>query len=281
MSGTFRAACIQNSATPDVNADIAACLGLIDRAAEAGAEFIALPEYCVGLDTRNGLLYPTAFSETEHPALPAFSGAAARHGLWLLIGSIGVRSPDGRIFNRSIMLEPGGKIAARYDKLHLFDVDLGEGKVYRESATIARGGVAVLSPCIGSTIGLSVCYDLRFPMLYRAYAQAGAEMLAIPAAFTKMTGEAHWHVLNRARAIETGSFVIAPCQYGTLAGGAQCYGHSLIVDPWGRILADGGEAEGIVFAQIDLGLVAETRRRIPSLRHDRPFTLAERQRAAE
>jgi predicted amidohydrolase len=281
MSGTFRAACIQNSATPDVDADIATCLRLIDRAAEAGAEFIALPEYCVGLDTRNGLLYPTAFSETEHPALPAFSGAAARNGLWLLIGSIGVRSPDGRIFNRSIMLDPGGKIAARYDKLHLFDVDLGEGKVYRESATIARGGVAVLSPCIGSTIGLSVCYDLRFPMLYRAYAQAGAEMLAIPAAFTKMTGEAHWHVLNRARAIETGSFVIAPCQYGTLAGGAQCYGHSLIVDPWGRILADGGEAEGVVFAEIDLGLVAETRRRIPSLRHDRPFTLAERQRAAE
>jgi predicted amidohydrolase len=192
-----------------------------------------------------------------------------------------VKSEDGRIFNRSILLDPSGRIAARYDKLHLFDVDLGDGKIYRESATIAPGSSAVLAPCAGSLMGLSVCYDLRFPELYRSYAQAGAEMLAIPAAFTRITGEAHWHVLNRARAIENGSFVIAPCQYGTLAGGAECFGHSLIVDPWGRVLADGGEEENIVFADIDLDLVTETRRRIPSLRHDRPFTLDSRLKAAE
>lgn len=281
MSRSFKAACIQNSATPDVERDIATCLGLIDKAAGAGARLIALPEYCVGLDTENGLLHPVAFAENDHPAVSAFARAARNHEAWLLIGSIGVKSMDGRIFNRSIMLDPSGHIAARYDKLHLFDVDLGDGKIYRESATIAPGDQAVIAPCAGSLIGLSVCYDLRFPDLYRNYAQAGAEMLAIPAAFTRITGEAHWHVLNRARAIENGSFVIAPCQYGTLAGGAECFGHSLIVDPWGRVLADGGKNEAVVLADIDLDLVTETRRRIPSLKHDRRFTLDVRQQAAE
>jgi predicted amidohydrolase len=281
MPGVFKAACIQNSATPDVQKDIALCLKLIERAAKQGAEFIALPEYCVGLDTKDGLLYPCAFPESHHPALPAFADAAMSCKSWLLVGSIGVTAPDGRIFNRSIMLDPKGRIAARYDKLHLFDVDLGDGKTYRESATIAAGDEVVLSPCMGSRIGLSICYDLRFPELYRAQAQSGAEMLAIPAAFTRITGRAHWHVLNRARAIETGSFVIAPCQYGTLSGGSECFGHSLIVDPWGRILADGGEEEGVIIAEIDLNIVAETRRRIPSLMHDRPFAVRERQAAAQ
>jgi deaminated glutathione amidase len=281
MARSFKAACIQNSATPDVDRDIATCLRLIEKAAGAGARLIALPEYCVGLDTKNGLLHPSAFVENEHPAVPVFADAARKFGAWLLIGSIGVKSADGRIFNRSIMLDPSGDIAARYDKLHLFDVDLGDGKLYRESATIAPGSSAVLAPCAGSLIGLSVCYDLRFADLYRDYAQAGAEMLAIPAAFTRITGEAHWHILNRARAIENGSFVIAPCQYGMLAGGAECFGHSLIVDPWGRVLADGGEEEGVIVADIDLDLVTETRHRIPSLRHDRAFALASPRQAAE
>jgi predicted amidohydrolase len=281
MSTKIKVACIQNSATPDVDADIATCLRLIGVAADKGARFIALPEYCIGLSTRDGLLHPAAFAEEGHPAIPALAEAARRTGAWLLIGSIGIKGPEGRIFNRSIMLDAAGKIVARYDKLHLFDVDLGEGKQYRESATIAPGSSAVLSPCLGGTIGLSICYDLRFPALYRAYAQAGAEMLAIPAAFTRTTGEAHWHVLNRARAIENLSFVIAPCQYGTLSGGGDCYGHSLIVDPWGRVLADGGEEETVIVAEIDLALVPESRRRIPSLSHDRPFSLPERRQAAE
>jgi predicted amidohydrolase len=270
---SFRAACIQNSATPDVTHDIAVLARLIRDAAAQGAGFVATPEYCAGLDTRDGLLYPVAPEEKDHPVLPAMASLASELGIWLLIGSIGVRAADGRINNRSYMLKPDGGIAARYDKIHMFDVDLGPGKVYRESATIAPGDTAVIAPCAEGRIGLSICYDLRFAALYRAYAQAGAEMLATPAAFTRMTGEAHWHVLQRARAIENGAYVIAPCQYGTLAGGSQCYGHSLIVDPWGRVLADGGTEEGIILAEIDLAMVAQTRSRIPSLHHDRPFAL--------
>lgn len=278
---TFKAACIQNCATADVHHDIGLLTRLIGEAASAGARFIATPEYCAGLDTRDGLLAPFAAREADHPVIPALAALARRHQAWILIGSIGVKAPDGRVFNRSLMLTPGGEAAARYDKIHLFDVSLGDGNDYRESATIAAGGEAVISPCTEGLIGLSVCYDIRFPALYRCYGQAGAQMLAIPAAFTRLTGEAHWHVLNRARAIENGAYVVAPCQYGTLAGGSECFGHSLIVDPWGRVLADGGIDEGFVIAEIDLDLVAETRRRIPSLRHDRPFAVAPLAAAAE
>jgi predicted amidohydrolase len=219
-------------------------------------------------------MFPVAFAEAEHPVLPAMQGLAKELKLWLLVGSIGVKAPDGKIFNRSFMMAPSGAIAARYDKIHLFDIDLGEGKSYRESATIEPGRNAVIAPCAEGLIGLSICYDIRFPHLYRAYAQAGAELLAAPAAFTRVTGEAHWHVLQRARAIENGAYVISPAQCGTLAGGAECYGHSLIVDPWGRVLADGGTEPGVVTAEIDLSLVSDTRQRIPSLAHDRAFAPA-------
>ena len=271
---SFIAACVQSTATPDLDRDIRTLTGFIRAAAAKGARVIATPEYCAGLDTKGGKLFPVAFVEAEHPVLPAMQALAKELKLWLLIGSIGVKAPDGRIFNRSFMLSPEGAIAARYDKVHLFDIDLGEGRSYHESATIAPGERSVVAPCADGMIGLSICYDIRFPDLYRAYAQAGAEMIAGPAAFTRVTGEAHWHVLQRARAIENGAYVISPGQCGTLSGGAQCYGHSLIVDPWGRVLADGGEAPGMVMAEIDLSLVEETRRRSPSLTHDRPFTLA-------
>ena len=271
---SFKAACIQTTATPDLRHDVGVLDRMIREAAREGARFVATPEYCAGLDTKDGKMFPAAYREEEHPALPAMQGLARDLEIWLLIGSIGVKAPDGRIFNRSFMLSPEGAIAARYDKVHLFDIDLGEGRSYRESATIAPGERGVVAPCAEGMIGLSICYDIRFADLYRAYAKAGAGMLAAPAAFTKVTGEAHWHVLQRARAIENGAYVISPGQCGTLSGGAQCYGHSLIVDPWGRVLADGGEAPGMVLAEIDLSLVAETRRRIPSLTHDRPFTLA-------
>lgn len=269
---TFKAACIQSTATPDLDHDIGALSAMIREAAGRGASFIATPEYCAGLDTREGKMFPVAFTEAEHPALPAFRALAKELGVSLLVGSLGVEAPDGRILNRSFMLDAHGGIAARYDKIHLFDIDLGEGRVYRESATIAAGENAVVAPCADGLIGLSICYDIRFPHLYRAYAKAGAQMLAAPAAFTRVTGESHWHVLQRARAIENGAYVISPGQCGTLAGGAECYGHSLIVDPWGRVLADGGDKPGIVMAEIDLAQVAETRRRIPSLTHDRAFT---------
>lgn len=271
---SFIAACVQSTATPDIDHDIRILTEFIRAAAARGARFIATPEYCAGLDTRGGKMFPVAFVEAEHPVLPAMQGLAKELGIWLLIGSIGVKAPDGRIFNRSFMLSPSGAIAARYDKIHLFDIDLGEGRAYHESATIAPGAGAVIAPCAEGLIGLSICYDIRFPHLYRAYAQGGAEMIAAPAAFTRVTGEAHWHVLQRARAIENGAYVISPGQCGTLAGGAECYGHSLIVDPWGRVLADGGTEPGIITAEIDLGLVAETRRRIPSLQHDRAFAPA-------
>lgn len=281
MARTFVAACVQNTATPDISADLSVLLRLTETAAGRGATLIALPEYCAGLDVKNGDLHPVAPREGDHPVIPAMADAARRHRAHILIGSIGVTRPDGRIVNRSLMIDSRGQITARYDKIHLFDVDLGPGKVYRESATIAPGDEAVLAPAPLGLIGLTICYDLRFAALYRTLAQSGAEMLAVPAAFTRVTGEAHWHVLNRARAIETGSFVIAPCQYGTLAGGSQCYGHSLIVDPWGRVLADGGDDEGIVTAEIDLDQVAAARRRIPALRHDRPYTIQSPAAAAE
>lgn len=271
---SFIAACVQSTATPDIAHDIRVLMGFIREAGIRGARFIATPEYCAGLDTRDGKMFPVAFAEAEHPVLPAMQGLAKELGVWLLIGSIGVRAPDGKIFNRSFMIAPSGAIAARYDKIHLFDINLGEGRAYHESATIAAGTHAVIAPCAEGMIGLSICYDIRFPHLYRAYAQAGAEMIAAPAAFTRVTGEAHWHVLQRARAIENGAYVISPGQCGTLSGGAECHGHSLIVDPWGRVLADGGTEPGVVTAEIDLALVAETRRRIPSLQHDRAFVPA-------
>jgi predicted amidohydrolase len=281
MTQTFKAACIQNCATPDIERDLVALTRLVREAAVQGAFLIALPEYCAGLDTREGKLFPVAHPEAQHPVIPAMAGLARKHDAWILIGSIGVRADDGRIFNRSLMIDPEGAVAARYDKIHMFDVDLDDGHVYRESATIAPGSDAALSDGPGGPIGLSVCYDLRFAGLYRGLAKAGARILAIPAAFTRITGRAHWHVLNRARAIENGAYVIAPCQYGTLAGGSECYGHSLIVDPWGRVLADGGEDEGIITAEIDPALVAETRARIPSLTHDRAYTIDRLAEAAE
>lgn len=271
---SFIAACVQSTATPDVHADIRMLTGFIREAAARGARLIATPEYCAGLDTRGSKMFPVAFTEAEHPVLPAMQALAKELKAWLLIGSIGVKAPDGRIFNRSFMIAPSGAIAARYDKIHLFDIDLGEGRAYHESATIAAGTAAVIAPCAEGSIGLSICYDIRFPHLYRAYAQAGAEMIAAPAAFTRVTGAAHWHVLQRARAIENGAYVISPGQCGTLAGGAECFGHSLIVDPWGRVLADGGTEPGVVTAEIDLAQVEDTRRRIPSLRHDKAFTPA-------
>lgn len=271
---SFIAACVQSTATPDIAEDIRILTDFIREAAARGAGFIATPEYCAGLDTRDGKLFPVAFAEADHPVLPAMQGLARELAVWLLIGSIGVRAPDGKIFNRSFMVAPSGAVAARYDKIHLFDINLGEGQAYHESATIAAGTSAVIAPCVEGLIGLSICYDIRFPHLYRAYAQAGAEMIAAPAAFTRVTGEAHWHVLQRARAIENGAYVISPGQCGALSGGAECYGHSLIIDPWGRVLADGGAEPGVVTAEIDLAQVKETRRRIPSLTHDRAFAAA-------
>ncbi|MGE0210983.1 MAG: carbon-nitrogen hydrolase family protein [Parvibaculaceae bacterium] len=281
MRHRIKAACIQNCATPDVQENIAVCMRLVQEAAAAGATLIALPEYFSGLHTEGFRIIPVAFPEREHPVLPAFAEAARRLKVSILLGSLGVKAADGRTFNRSYLLARDGTVVARYDKIHMFDVDLGEGTVVRESATIAPGGEAVVAEAEGISLGLSICYDLRFAHLYRALAHDGADVLAVPAAFTRITGQAHWHVLNRARAIENGAFVLAPCQFGTLAGGAECYGHSLIIDPWGRVLADGGEEEGFIVAELDLAEVEAARARIPSLTHDRPIAIGAHPAAAE
>jgi len=271
MSRNLTVALVQNRAAADFAINLDRCLGYAAQAARDGAQLIALPEYFSGLRSEGPCIHPVAFPESEHPAIPAFAELARRNGATVLLGSLGIQAADGRIFNRAYLLDPQGKVAARYDKLHLFDIDMPDGTPVRESATIAPGSSAVLAKPAGVAIGLSICYDLRFPMLYRKLAQAGAEILAVPAAFTKGTGEAHWHVLNRARAIENGCFVVSPCQWGELPGGAQTFGHSLIVDPWGRVVVDGGEGEGVFTATIDLDQVAATRARIPSLQHDRKF----------
>ncbi len=270
MSKRLTAACIQNCATSDVEHNIATSLRLSQAAAKDGATFIATPEYFSGLKTDAGRFLPNAFVEEEHPVLPAFQKAAQDLGVWFLLGSLGVTNPDGRISNRSYVINDEGEIAARYDKIHMFDVDLETGS-FRESATITPGEEAVVVDLPEARLGLSICYDLRFAALYRSLCRLGAEVLAVPAAFTKVTGEAHWHVLQRARAIEHGCFVVAPCQYGKLEGGGECFGHSLIIDPWGEVLADAGDGEGYAIAELDMERVNQARSRIPALQHDRAF----------
>ncbi len=272
MTETFRVACIQNSATPDVAHNLEETSGMVRAAAADGAAFVCLPEYFSCLDVSDDRIVAAAFPEDSHPALPLFSDLARELDVWLLLGSLAVRVGADKVRNRSYVLDPTGAVVARYDKLHLFDVALEDGESYRESATVEPGDRAVVAPTPWGLVGLSICYDLRFAYLYRALARAGARFLTVPAAFTRTTGRAHWHVLVRARAIETGSFVIAPCQCGDHGGGRASYGHSLIVDPWGRVLADGGEEPGHVIAEIEIARVDEARRMIPSLRHDRPFS---------
>ncbi len=271
-TGTVRVACVQVNAGTEIAPNLEIAGDLVRRARAGGAELIALPENVTMVVLGRGKVLERARPEETHPAVPVFAGLARETGAWLLAGSLAIRLADERVANRSVLFAPDGTVAARYDKIHMFDVDLPGGESYRESATFRPGERAVLAPTPWGGLGLTICYDLRFPYLYRALAQAGASLLTVPAAFTRQTGRAHWHVLLRARAIETGCFVVAPAQTGTHDEGRQTYGHSLIVDPWGEVLADGGEDVGIVTADLDLSRVAAARRAVPSLRHDRPFT---------
>jgi predicted amidohydrolase len=224
------------------------------------------------IEPRREPKFAKAEDEQAPRGIAAFQVLARETGAWLLAGSLVVRLPgEERLANRSYLFDPQGAVVARYDKIHMFDVDLAGGERYRESAQFRPGERAVLADTPWGKLGMSVCYDLRFPALYRALAQAGARMLSIPSAFALPTGEAHWHSLLRARAIETGCFVLAPAQTGLHEGGRRTYGHSLIVDPWGAVLADGGEAVGFVTAELDLARVDEARRAVPSLSQDRPW----------
>jgi predicted amidohydrolase len=268
----FRAACIQNTATRDIEANVEWVCEAIDEAVAGAAGFIALPETVGLIEPVNAQIPAATYSEDDDIGLAAFRDRARRHGVPILIGSQLIRDGE-KIVNRSFLLDEQGEIRARYDKLHMFDIELKNGEAYRESDAIAPGDRAVVVETPLARIGLSVCYDLRFGALYRALARAGAEVITIPAAFTQTTGKAHWHTLVRARAIETGAFVIAPNQCGHHADKRYSYGHSLIVDPWGEILADGGPEPGVVFADIDLERVGKARRRIPVLDNERDFTV--------
>jgi predicted amidohydrolase len=285
MSATLRVGLVQVNAGDDLAANVAAACALIRRAKAEGAEFVLTPENVSMLGARGRDIYERAAPEDSHPALAAFRELAAELGIWLLAGSLSVRVPEDatRVANRSLLIRPDGSLAARYDKIHMFDVDLANSESYKESKGYRPGDAAVLAETPWGKIGLTVCYDLRFPHLYRALAQAGARILTIPAAFTKVTGEAHWHVLMRARAIETGCFVLAPAQCGTHAGNRKTYGHSLVVAPWGEVLADGGEGVGVTMCDLDLALIDKARGMVPSLTHDRPYAppLAPVSRAAE
>lgn len=267
----FRAACVQANSQREFEPNIAAATDLVRRARDEGADLIMTPEIVAMFEPKRDRHLAKARSETAHPFLAAFRDLAKETGAWLLIGSMAVKLDEKTMANRSLLLDPSGGIAARYDKIHMFDVDLANGESYRESASYRAGEQVVLAELPWATLGMTVCYDLRFPHLYRALAHAGASLLSIPSAFTVATGRAHWHVLMRARAIETGCFVFAPAQWGEHAEGRKTYGHSLIVAPWGEILADAGDGVGLIVAEIDLSKVEEARRMVPSLRHDRRF----------
>lgn len=272
MSG-FRAACVQLCSGEDAAANIRMASDLIRAAAGGGASFIATPENTALMASDGGAKLAQSFDEAQDPALPVFCELARELGVWLLIGSLAIKVAADKTANRSFLIDPKGRIAARYSKIHLFDVDLPSGESYRESHTVEGGEEAALAQTPWGRIGLSVCYDLRFPQLYRRLAQAGAFAFTVPSAFTETTGEAHWHVLLRARAIENGAFVIAPAQGGSHANGRKTYGRSLIVAPWGEVLAEAGVEPGVILADIDPRLSEEARARVPSLRHDRIFTL--------
>lgn len=271
----FKAACIQVNASNDMDANIQAAAALACDARAAGARLVLMPENVSMMEWGSRNIIAKAQPEDGHKALAAFQELARETGLWLHCGSLAVLLENGRVANRTLVLDPRGDIVARYDKIHMFDVDLGGGEAYRESATFEPGDRAVSVGLPWGRLGLSICYDLRFPHLYRGLAKAGADFLAVPAAFTKTTGKAHWHVLLRARAIETGCFVFAPAQCGTHVGGRETFGHALIVSPWGQVLADGGEQPGFIMAEIDTDEVDDARRKVPSLVHDRTYSEAE------
>jgi deaminated glutathione amidase len=275
MAGTplaLRAALVQVNAGPEIGPNLEQAGILVHRAVDQGAQLVCLPENVSMMVQGRSNVLARVKPEEAHPGIPFFQDLARQTGAWIMTGTLGCLLPDGRVANRALVVTPDGEITARYDKIHMFDVDLAGGESYRESATYRPGEQAVLAATPWGGLGLTICYDVRFAYLYRALAQAGASIITVPAAFTVPTGRAHWHVLLRARAIETGCFILAPAQTGTHDGGRGTYGHSIIVSPWGEILADAGEQVGIVLADLDLSEVEKARRMVPSLGHDRTFT---------
>ena len=273
--GTFKAAMIQMRSGLQPGANIDAAVRYIGDAKSAGAEYVLTPEMTNILAANREQLFAVAAEEEADPSLATLREVARKLGIYVHIGSLAIRISPDRAANRSFLIDPKGDILARYDKIHMFDVDLAGGESYRESRNYRPGELAVLADLPWGRLGLTVCYDLRFPALYRALAEAGATMLAIPSAFTKQTGEAHWHVLIRSRAIENGCFVFAAAQGGRHENGRDTFGHSLIVDPWGRIIAEGGTEPGVIVGEINPAEVVNARARVPSLQHGRRFEIVE------
>jgi len=269
---TFIAACIGMRSGRDPLANRDAAVALVRQAADQGAAYVQTPEMTSLVERSRQSLFEKVGPEASDPTLLAIREVARERELHVHIGSLAVKAGD-KIANRAFVIRPDGEIAASYDKIHLYDVDLPNGESWRESATYTGGSEAVLVETPWGLLGLAICYDLRFPHLFRALAEAGASYLSAPACFTRQTGEAHWTVLHRARAIETGSFMISAAQGGTHEDGRETFGHSIIVDPWGRVLAEGGDEPGVVLAEIDPALVTDARGRIPTLRHARTFGL--------
>jgi len=274
-SGTFKVALIAMRSGRDPRGNLDAVLAAIDEAKRAGADYVQTPEMTNVMEVQRDRLFANIFPDESDPTLATLREVARTLGIHVHIGSLAIKASPEKAVNRSFLINRSGEIAARYDKIHMFDVDLAGGESYRESNTYRPGELAVIADLPWGRLGLTVCYDLRFPALYRALAEAGASFLAIPSAFTRQTGEAHWHVLIRARAIENGCFVFAAAQGGKHENGRETYGHSLIVDPWGRVLAEGGAEPGLVMAEIDPAEAAAARAKIPSLHHGRRFELVE------
>ena len=272
MGDTLKVGLVQMTSTISVEQNIEISSDFVRQAAADGAELVGLPEVVNLMQVNRKESQKVAMLEEEDPSLAAYRALAKELGIWLHAGSLMIRlSDDDRFANRGFLIDPAGEIRGRYDKIHMFDVDLANGESYRESNGYRPGGGATLVDTPWGGYGMSVCYDVRFPHLYRDLAKAGARILAVPAAFTRTTGQAHWHTLLRARAIENGCFVIAPAQCGDHEDGRKTFGHAIAIDPWGEVLADGGENPGYVIAELNMGRVDEVRGMVPSLNNDLPY----------
>ncbi len=273
----MRTALLQMTSSDDPSENLGAVTSMLSQAVAGGAGFVLTPEVTNCVSTSRNHQNTVLYHEEDDPTLAALRDAAANHGTWVLIGSLGIKThdADGRFANRQFLIDPTGTITARYDKIHMFDVEVSPEETYRESDGYRPGRQAVVAKTPFGTIGMTICYDLRFPHLHRRLAHAGAEIITAPAAFSYVTGAAHWHSLLRARAIETGCFVLAPAQTGTHPAqrgqSRKTYGHSLAVAPWGEVIADAGAEPGITYVELDRELVAQARKRVPSLTHDREF----------
>jgi predicted amidohydrolase len=274
-AATFNVGLVQMRSTLSPQANLDNAIRLIEEAKRNGADYVQTPEMTNIIDNKRERMFATIVPEEQDVSLATFQELARKLGIFLHIGSLALKLPGERAANRGFLIDRSGEIVARYDKIHMFDVDLANGESYRESRSYRPGDLAVVTDLPWGRLGMTICYDLRFPALYRALAEAGASFLAVPAAFTRQTGEAHWNVLMRARAIENGCYVMAAAQGGTHEDRRETFGHSIVVDPWGKVLAEGGTEPGVVMATIDPAQVALVRGRIPSLQHGRRFEIVE------